>query len=29
MDGLLSLKEPEVVAAMRGLSVEEMGYSPY
>lgn len=27
--GLLSLEEPEVVAAVRGLKLEEMGYSPF
>jgi small subunit ribosomal protein S5 len=27
--GLLSLEEPEVVAAVRGVSLEEMGYHPY
>lgn len=26
---LLDLKEPEAIASMRGLSVEEMGYAPY
>lgn len=29
MSGLLSLKDPETVAQDRGLSVEEMGYTPY
>ena len=27
--GLLGLEEPEVVAAVRGLKLEEMGYHPY
>ncbi len=27
--GLLSLKEPEAIAAMRGVSLEELGYSPF
>ena len=27
--GLLGLEEPEVVAAVRGLKLEEMGYSPF
>ncbi|MFO0417508.1 MAG: 30S ribosomal protein S5 [Pseudomonadota bacterium] len=27
--GLLDLEEPEVVAAIRGLKLEEMGYSPF
>jgi small subunit ribosomal protein S5 len=27
--GLLMLEEPEVVAAVRGVSLEEMGYHPY
>jgi small subunit ribosomal protein S5 len=27
--GLLSLKEPEVVAALRGVSLVDFGYSPY
>ena len=26
---LLSLKEPEIIASVRGLSVEELDYSPY
>lgn len=29
LDGLLSLKDPASVAEMRGLSLEEIGYSPY
>lgn len=29
IDGLLSLKEPEVVAANRGIEVEEMGYKTF
>ena len=29
LSGLLALREPEVVAAARGVSVEEMGYAPY
>jgi small subunit ribosomal protein S5 len=29
MSGLLMLDEPEVVAAIRGMKVEEMGYHPY
>ena len=27
--GLLGLEEPEVVAAVRGLKIEEMGYAPF
>ncbi|MCB0317632.1 MAG: 30S ribosomal protein S5 [Bdellovibrionales bacterium] len=27
--GLLELKDPEAVAAMRGISLEELGYAPY
>jgi small subunit ribosomal protein S5 len=27
--GLLGLEEPEVVAAVRGVRLEEMGYHPY
>jgi small subunit ribosomal protein S5 len=27
--GLLSLEEPEVVAAVRGVKLEEIGYHPY
>lgn len=27
--GLLSLKEPEVVAAMRGMALTDFGYNPY
>jgi hypothetical protein len=27
--GLLCLEEPEVVAAVRGVKLEEMGYHPY
>jgi small subunit ribosomal protein S5 len=27
--GLLDLEEPEVVAAIRGLKLEEMGYHPF
>ena len=27
--GLLSLKEPDTVAALRGISLEEMGYQPF
>jgi small subunit ribosomal protein S5 len=29
MQGLLSLEDPEVVAAVRGVKLEEMGYHPY
>jgi small subunit ribosomal protein S5 len=29
MAGLLCLEDPEVVAAIRGVKVEEMGYHPY
>jgi small subunit ribosomal protein S5 len=29
MAGLLSLEDPETVAAVRGVKVEEMGYHPY
>lgn len=29
MAGLLSLEDPEIVAAVRGVKIEEMGYHPY
>ncbi len=29
MAGLLSLEDPETVAAVRGVKIEEMGYHPY
>jgi small subunit ribosomal protein S5 len=29
LDGLLKLKEPEVVASMRGISIEELAYKPF
>ena len=29
LDGLLRLKEPEAVAKMRGISLEELQYAPY
>jgi small subunit ribosomal protein S5 len=29
MNGLLSLDEPEEIAALRGKSLEELGYAPY
>lgn len=29
IDGLLQLKEPNVVASLRGISLEELGYTPY
>jgi len=29
VEGLLELKDPEVVAAIRGISLDEMGYRPY
>lgn len=29
LDGILKLREPEVVASVRKLSIEEVGYAPY